>query len=615
MPRALAPLLLAAACAASSPVQQQPLPAAGRAALTAVLPIPPPGDAPAYNLQVATLALQGLANRAAPRLFLDTPVFWSSNTSQAWLRDAYLAPQLGFAFTPVAPAAPGALLCALLAALPPGTVAGVALYDDAALDATRWLAVTAAALQALLPASRAMLADPLLAPCLGGLPVGADFSAPPSGVTSNAGAVAWGLRALRPACDAASAYSAGHSFADASEAIDLGSDPAIDIGLDLAVARRLYVFNLSPDSARYPQHAAAWGAVVASLAGGGGGGGGGSGAVPSLLGWAEPEPAMTMSTSKAGGAVVCDGAPNLSFWAALALAAAPGGEGAGAGAGAPPQQQLPYHRTAAALDAGACYVTLQSNEGDTPKIAAALQQNAWLDPRRGSVPVAWGVDPLTWGLAPGLWGFYAATATANDTFFAATAGAGYAYPWSMPDMGPYVARAAQLADSFTQDWPDESWHIDIWDNNRLGNLSTYAALFAAAGRKRLGSFSMQPEELPGFSGALPDGTPVVIAAKDLWYPALNATAPLADLRARVAAVCAAGPRPRFALVYGNLLDGLGLNLLDYALAVRDMEGGPEGVRVVGMQDLTALAREAAALGRGEGGGGGGGGQGGAVTTD
>ena len=570
---------------------------AGRSALTAVLPIP--SDAHAYNVQVATLALQGLANRAAPRLFLDTPVFWSSNTSQAWLRDAYLAPQLGFAFTPIAPAEPGGLLCALLAALPAGTVAGVALYDDAALDASRWLAVTAAALLALLPASRAMLADPLLAPCLGGLPVAADYSTPPSGVTSNAGAVAWGLRALRPACDAARAFSAGHSFADATEAISLGSDPAIAIGLDLAVAQRLFVFNLSPDSARYPQHAAAWEAVVASLAGGGGSGG--AGAVPSLLGWAEPEPAMTMSTSRAGGAVVCDGAPNLSFWAALALPAPAEAAPAPPLPPPPPQQQLPYHRSAAALDAGACYVTLQSNEGDTPKIAAALQQNAWLDPRRGSVPVAWGVDPLTWALAPGLWGFYASTATANDTFFAATAGAGYAYPWSMPSMGPYVARAAQLAASFTEGWPDQSWHIDIWDNNRLGNLTAYAALFAAAGPKRLGSFSMQPEELPGFSGALPDGTPVIIAAKDLWYPVLNATAPLADLRARVAAVCAAGPRPRFALVYGNLLDGLGLNLLDYALAVRGMEGGPEGVRVVGMQDLTALAREAAGAGRREGG--------------
>lgn len=403
-------LLLAAAAATGH---------AQRSALTAVLPIPT--DAHTYNVQIATLALQGLANRAAPRLFLDTPVFWFSNTSQAWLRDSYLAPVLNFSFTPVTPPAPGALLCSLLAALPPSTVAGLALYNDTALDATRWLAVTSSALLALLPATRAMLADPLLAPCLAPLPVAADYSAPPPGVTSNPGAVAWAMGALRPACDATSAYSAGHSFTDATEAVNVGADPAIDIGLDLAVARRLFVFNLSPDSAKYPRHEAVWEQVVASLVGAGG-----PTEVPSLLGWSEPEPAMTASTSKAGGAVVCDGAPNLSFWAAMALGGGQGQGRAADGGAAPPQGQLPYHRSAAALDAGACYVAVQSNEGDTPKIAAALQQNAWLDPRRGSVPIAWGVDPLTWALAPGLWSFYAATATSNDTWFAATAGAGYA---------------------------------------------------------------------------------------------------------------------------------------------------------------------------------------------
>ena len=109
---------------------------------------------------------------------------------------------------------------------------------------------------------------------------------------------------------------------------------------------------------------------------------------------------------------------------------------------------------------------------------------------------------------------------------------------------------------------------------------------------------MQPEELPGFSGALPDGTPFVTAAKDLWYPVLNRTDPLGDLQRRVAAVCSSGPRPRFAAVYGNLLDGNGLNIIDYAIAVRGMEGGADGVRLVGMQDFTALAREAAGRRRG-----------------
>lgn len=563
--------------------------------------LPVPLTAHDFNVQIATLALQGLANRAAPHLFLDTPIFWSSNTSQAWLRDHYIGPQLGFSFSHVSPPAPGALLCSLLAALPPGTVAGLALFDDDALDATRWLAVTAGSLQALLPASRAMLADPLLAPCLaagpGAPPVVVDFTAPPANATTNAAAVAWALRALRPACDATSAYNAGHSFTDRSQTVDVGGDPAIDIGLDLAVARRLFTFNLSPDKSKYPDHFSQFEAVVSSLVGAGG-----PADVPSVLGWAEPEDAMTWSTSAAGGAVVCDGAPNLSFWAALALeqpagAAGVGGGGGGiggvSGASVSASMQLPYNVNDLPLDRVACYVSFQSNEGDTPKIAAALQQDAWLDPRRGSVPVAWGVDPLTSVLAPGLWGFYASTATKNDSFFAATAGAGYAYPWTLPDMTPYVTRAAQLVAAVTASWPAGSWHVDIWDNNNITLLSNYSRLSAAAGL-RLGSFSMQPEELPGFSGALPDGTPLIIASKGLWYPSLNASDPLGDLRSRIAAVCAEGPRPRFTVVYGMLRDAFGLNLIDYALAARAMEGGPDHVRVVGLQDLTALAREAAA---------------------
>lgn len=532
-------------------------------ALTATLPLP--NSAGAYDRQIALLALQGLANRASPRLWFDTPVFWSSPTSQVWLRDRYLT-SLGFSFTAVAPQQAGALLCALLEALPAGTAAGVALYDSGFLEGTRWLAVTAGALHDALPVTRAMAADPLL-PCLASLPVVADFSRGAGNATDSVALVAWALGALRPACDASSAYSAGHSYEDSAEKVDLGGDPAIDIGLDTAVARKFFTFNLSPDAAKYPSHAAMWERVVASLTGAPDG-------VPNLLGWAEPEPAMTMSTSKAGGAVICDGAPNLSFWAALGGAAA----------------QLPYHRSHEPLDATACYVAVMSNEGDTPKIAAALQQDAWLDPRRGTVPVAWGVDPLTLDLAPGLLAFYAQTATGNDTFFAATAGAGYAYPWSMPNMSGYVARAAKLAARLTPSWPDAAWHVDIWDNNRLNNLTAYAALSAAAGL-RLGSFSMQPEELSGFSGALGDGTPVAIPIKELWYPALNASAPLVDLQARVARACALGPRPRFTVVYGNLKDAYNLSVIDYALAIREAPAG-NNTRLVGMQDFTALARQA-----------------------
>lgn len=539
---------------------------APRTALTATLPLP--NNSSAYDRQIALLALQGLANRAAPRLFFDTPVFWSSPSSQIWLRDNYLT-QLGFSFLPVSPpAGSGALLCGILDELPAGTVTGVTLYDAEYLEGTRWLAVTAGALDAALPVTRAMLADPLLQ-CLQQMPVVADFSRGAGNATDSVGLMGWALNALRPACDATSAYSGGHTYTDSAETVNLGGDPAIDIGLDTAVSKKLFTFNLSPDTSKYPAHAIMWERIVASLTGA-------PNAVPNLLGWAEPEPAMTMSTSKAGGSVVCDGAPNLSFWAALGGAAA----------------QLPYHLSGEKFDASACYISVMSNEGDTPKIAAALQQDAWRDPRRGSVPVAWGINPLVFDIAPGLMQYYAQTALANDTFFAATAGAGYSYPWSMPNMTNYVRRAAQLVEQLTSEWPSDAWHVDVWDSNVLGNVSTYAAISADAGL-RLGSFSMQPESMAGFSGSLPDGTPIVIPETNLWYPSLNANDPLGDLQARVAFTCAQGPRPRFSVVYGNLRDAFNLSVIDYALAIQRLPAA-NNVRLVGMQDFTALARQASA---------------------
>ena len=70
--------------------------------------------------------------------------------------------------------------------------------------------------------------------------------------------------------------------------------------------------------------------------------------VPSLYGWAEPEPAMTLSTSLAGGAVLCDGAPNLSFWTHVQPAPGP--------------ITLPYNRLQQTLDRTAYYITWQTNE-------------------------------------------------------------------------------------------------------------------------------------------------------------------------------------------------------------------------------------------------------------
>ena len=540
-------------------------PALASRAFTYTLPL----DAPT-NDRALLLTAQGLLNRATPTLWLFEPVFWTAPAATYWFPPNYLTPQKGFTFEAV-----DGDFCALAAATgllaPGGGVArGVALYDDEALDATRWLAVTVSALDALLPATRAMRAA---LPCLASLPVVADYSSPAAlNVSTNVGAYEWGRAVLLPRCSRDKLYSAGVSFRDATEDVFNGNDPAIDIGLDGAVALRMFVFNLSPDTQKHAAHAAEFQRLVAALRG--------PGSVPSVFGWAEPEPAMTLATSLGGGAVMCDGAPNLSFW--LNVASRP--------------PVLPYHATAPALERDALYVAFQTNEGDTPKFAAGLMGGAWIDAARGSVPLAWGINPLIAEVAPGLLEFYGNTATAADTFFAATAGAGYAYPSHMPRdaFRAYVARAAALTAALTPGWPPYSWEIDIWDTNNASAIAEYAAAFGDG----VGAFSMQPEALAGTNQLLPGGLPLVITTKELGYPQ-QATPCDEDFYAHALARAAVNitARPAFVLVYGLVpQDACNKTIFDNAHAVRALGTLPDGtpVRVGGMQDWVALARAGAA---------------------
>jgi hypothetical protein len=73
------------------------------------------------------------------------------------------------------------------------------------------------------------------------------------------------------------------------------------------------------------------------------------------------------------------------------------------------------------------YVTFETNEGDTPRIVVSAFGSSWASAQRGSVPVAWSVDPVLAERFPALMDYYAATATANDSFIGGVAGAGYVY--------------------------------------------------------------------------------------------------------------------------------------------------------------------------------------------
>lgn len=113
------------------------------------------------------------------------------------------------------------------------------------------------------------------------------------------------------------------------------------------------------------------------------------------------------------GLVVLCGAPNLPFFASHK----------------PSNLKLPTHRSIDnTFNATKTYVVFQSNEGDTPKNAYSFRGGQWLDPKRGTVPIAWGSSPLIAEHFPGLWEYYVETATSADSFFAATGAVGYTHP-------------------------------------------------------------------------------------------------------------------------------------------------------------------------------------------
>ena len=152
--------------------------------------------------------------------------------------------------------------------------------------------------------------------------------------------------------------------------------------------------------------------------------------------------------------MLCANAPNLSIWAFLPalLQSLAGAFGRAARA------ELTLERKV--------YVAFQTNEGDTPKIVTGLFGGSWLNPRRGSAPVAWGVNLVLAREFPALMEFFASTATANDTFFGATSGAGYAFPSEMPPAA--FARYAKLAGQVARDYATPpsgpaDWVVDLWN--------------------------------------------------------------------------------------------------------------------------------------------------------
>lgn len=81
------------------------------------------------------------------------------------------------------------------------------------------------------------------------------------------------------------------------------------------------------------------------------------------------------------------------------------------------------------------YVCLILSDGDNLQYNQHRLRVLWDDPNRGQVPIGWTINPALLEVAPNILDYYWNTATPNDTLVAGPSGMGYTYPnhWPSPE--------------------------------------------------------------------------------------------------------------------------------------------------------------------------------------
>ncbi|MCX7598326.1 MAG: GxGYxYP family putative glycoside hydrolase [Armatimonadetes bacterium] len=491
-----------------------------------------------YERQVTTFCLQGIVNRDAPRLFLDTaPIFWQWPPSDRHWRE-YLEKRKGYTFVDI-PGLPAAI------ARFRGLLNGLVVYDPSVCDAQRAIACTYASVERCLPVASSLLAAEPAA--FEGLVVRHDLRGE---FTDPLDAYGWAEGELLPRCARGLCYSMGHS----SAGTNLGGDPAALLSLDYVVSEGGFVFNLSPverqegDWQAYPEQAELFSRFVRKL-----------GPLTAVWGWAEPEGAFARTVSQAGGFIMCPG-PNMSFWRKVQAEKA----------------KLPTPPRRVKKLENKCYLCFQTNEGDTPKILCSFFAGGWLSADRGSAPVAWGINPLIGSICPALFEYFAATASPNDSFFAGVSGAGYCFPDLLPDARAFYRWTERHCAA------TNVRAVDVWLAGLRAPLDVFADFHAEA--PSVTGFTMPPK-MEAMNRWLPDATPVLACTSGLFYFGTHSGA-AELLAARIREVAETHPKPCFITLYG----GVGPGICSIVNAVTEKLG--EGYEAVTINDFMALAREA-----------------------
>jgi hypothetical protein len=97
------------------------------------------------------------------------------------------------------------------------------------------------------------------------------------------------------------------------------------------------------------------------------------------------------------------------------------------------------------------YLLFISTEGDASNWQFSFQSGAWLSPKRGTIPIAWGWNLHLFDLAPFVAAYYYDTATPNDGFTGVTSPLGFAYPdlWQDDVWDDAVAASKMLMNKYS----------------------------------------------------------------------------------------------------------------------------------------------------------------------
>ena len=489
-----------------------------------------------YDDLILLLTLQGIVNRTGPRLFYDTEgrSDWGP-ADRRWVR--IYRDRKGFTFQQIDS------LDRLIDTFR-SRLRGAVVYDPG-LDATRYVAITVGALNNWLPVTPAQRKGRL-----GDLPVRADLR---GRWQTSREVYRWAIKELLPRCHRRLAYNAGKSHDD----VNMGWDPAVIMALDYAVARRGFVFNLSPAArptsydndtqlvAGYPDDAALMDTILKALD-----------RPAQIYGWAEPEWTFVQRLSRRGHVLVCGHAGNLSFHARVPCRKR--------------RFRQPRHgRTAIAQPEDKYYLAFMTNEGDTPRVLATFFFGAWLDAHRGEIPINWGVSPALLAEFPALAEYYYETATENDYFYAGVSGSGYAFIDRLPNVG----QLAEFGRPFFRNADIDV--VDSWDYTKF-RPDRYDEYARTAGVKL---FTLLPRG-PSRIEMLPCGVPAIVPDGRVHYKIDDVD----QVVRAIEAIAKENPPPFLIPLYG----GLGHQAIQrYRKIARGLD--PERFEFIGLDDLRSLA--------------------------